>query len=198
MAHQEGERCSNTAVLGLRSIEKNCIGCGRCIESCEAGALSLDDENKIWVDHERCVGCANCLLACRNNALDVNWKVDVKVFLERLVEYFAAFVSNFKKPILHINFIIQVSPVCDCVGFSDAPICPDIGVALSYDPVALDQACLDLVNKAYANNVGQYREDPSKYLDKFKAIHPKTQGEYCLEYAESLGIGQRKYKLVSI
>lgn len=91
-----------------------------------------------------------------------------------------------------------MSPVCDCVGFSDAPICPDIGVALSYDPVALDQACLDLVNKAYANNVGQYREDPSKYLDKFKAIHPKTQGEYCLEYAESLGIGQRKYKLVSI
>ncbi|GAB6162796.1 DUF362 domain-containing protein [Desulfothermus naphthae] len=184
--------------LGLKVKRENCVGCGRCIESCQAKALSLDDENKIVIDNEKCVGCANCLLACRNNAIYIDWKVDVKVFLERLTEYFAAFISNFKKPIIHINFIMNVSPLCDCAGFSDAPICPDIGVVASYDPVAVDKASLDMVNQAIATNVGQYKEDPTKHLDKFKAVHPHTMGEYLLEYAEKLGVGQRKYELVNI
>ncbi len=184
--------------LGPKPIRKKCVGCGRCIEACEAGALYLDEENKICVDDDKCVGCANCLVACKNGALEVNWKIDVKLFLERLAEYCTAFISSLKKPILHINFVIDVSPVCDCVGFSDASICPDIGVLASYDPVALDQACLDLVNQAIAINVGQYKNEPKPGEDKFKAIHPKTQGEYCLEYAEKLGLGSRKYELKKI
>ncbi len=184
--------------LGPKAKRENCVGCGRCIDACEVGALFLDEENKIVVDHEKCVGCAGCLLACRNNVLQVNWKVDVKVFLERLCEYCAAFLNNFSGPIIHMNFITQVSPVCDCVGFSDAPICPDIGVLASYDLVALDQASLDLVGKASIVNVGQYKFEPELGEDKFKAIHPNTHGEYCLEYAEKLGIGERKYQLVDI
>ena len=184
--------------LGPKVKREKCVGCGRCVDSCEVKALSLDEDKKIKVDHEKCVGCANCILACRNKALQVNWKVDVKVFLERLCEYCAAFLKNFSGPIIHINFIIQVSPVCDCVGFSDAPICPDIGIVASYDPVAVDQASLDLVNKATVVNLGQYKKEPQIGEDKFKAIHPNTQGEYCLEYAEKLGLGERKYELVTI
>ncbi len=184
--------------MGPKANRDKCVGCGRCIESCSSGALSLDEENKIVVDHDRCIGCANCLLACRNKALDVNWKVDVKVFLERLTEYTHVFISTFKRPILHMNFIIQVSPVCDCVGFSDAPICPDIGVLASYDPVALDQASLDMVKEAYTLDIGQYKTTPKKGEDKFKALHPKTQGEYLLKYAEELGLGHREYEIVNI
>lgn len=184
--------------LGPKPNRKKCIGCGRCIDACEADALALDEENKIIVNDQKCVGCANCLLACKNDALDINWKIDIKLFLERLVEYCAAFIYSLKKPILHINFVINISPVCDCVGFSDASICPDIGVLASFDPVALDQASLDLVNNSVAINIGQYKNQPKPGEDKFKAVHPKTQGEYCLEYAEKLGLGYRKYQITEI
>ncbi len=184
--------------LGPRIKRDKCIGCGRCIQYCKAGALSLDEEKVIRVDHEKCTGCAMCLLVCRNKALQVNWKVDVKLFLERLAEYCTAFVQNYKGPILHINFLIQISPICDCVGYSDAPICPDLGVLASFDPVALDQASLDMVNKAPVTNHGQYKETPLEGEDKFKAIHKHTQGEYCLEYAQSLGLGERRYEIIPI
>ncbi len=184
--------------LGPRIKRDRCVGCGRCIQYCKVEALFLDKENKIMVDHEKCVGCAMCLLVCRNKALEVNWKVDVKIFLERLAEYCNAFVAAYNKPILHINFIIHVSPTCDCVGYSDAPLCPDIGVLASFDPVALDKASLDLVNNAPVVNYGQYKQNPYPGQDKFKAVHGHTQGEHCLEYAQALGLGEMKYQLITL
>ncbi len=184
--------------LGPKIKRDRCIGCGRCIEYCKPKALALDEENKITVNHEKCVGCAMCLLVCRNKALEVNWKVDVKLFLERLAEYCNAFIRAYKKPIVHINFIMQVSPVCDCVGYSDAPLCPDIGVLASLDPVALDKASMDMVNKAPVVNSGQYKKEPAIGEDKFKAVHSYTQGEYCLEYASSLGLGEMEYQLIPL
>lgn len=177
---------------------ERCIGCGNCIKKCKAGALSLNEQGIITLDSNSCVGCAACLLVCPTKALDANWEIEVKVFLERMVEYAFAVQESFTKPILHINFVLQVTPECDCTGFSDAPICPDLGVLCSYDPVALDQASLDLVNNAPFVHANRFAANIQKGEDKFTAIHSHINGTYALEYASKLQLGQREYNLFSI
>jgi len=184
--------------LGPLVVAKRCQGCGRCVEVCSSGALTLDTSGCISIERDLCVGCAACIQACRQNALQVDWKTDLRDFLERMTEYAAVTVRCFSRPVLHLSFVRNVSPDCDCVGFTDAPICPDIGVLGSYDPVALDQACLDLVNSAPVLNPRRLPQGLAPGEDKFKALFPGTQGQLALHYAEDIGLGQRRYELVPV
>lgn len=176
----------------------HCTGCGGCVAVCEPGALFLKEDNKIDLDPEKCVGCAACLSVCRHQGLSVNWDVEIPVFLERMAEYAAAVVETKNRPCVHINWITHVSPGCDCTGFSDAPICPDLGIAASLDPVALDQACMDLINQAPGLHPSALPKDILPGEDKFAAIHPHGNGIHVLEHAQSLGMGRRSYNLVTI
>jgi len=81
------------------------------------------------------------------------------------------------------------------MGFSDAPICPDLGLLASWDPVALDQACLDLVNQAQPLYPSALPEGMLPGEDKFTAIHGHVRGLHLLEYAQELGLGAREYVL---
>jgi len=134
--------------LGPAIHPEHCTGCGQCVAVCSHGALTLDLNSKISIDRNKCAGCAACFLVCRSGGLEVDWRVDVNTFLERMAEYAAATLLTRSRRTLHLSFIQQVSPGCDCTGFSDAPICPDLGLLASWNPVALDQACLDMVNQA--------------------------------------------------
>jgi uncharacterized protein len=104
---------------------------------------------------------------------------------------------NKKDRALFINFVTQVSPACDCYGFNDAPIVGDLGIAASHDPVAIDQACADLVNQAQGLP-GSQLKDLSPGADKFKDIYPQVDWPIQLEYAEQLGLGTREYELVKV
>ena len=103
-----------------------------------------------------------------------------------------------------MNFVINVTPDCDCVPWSDTPIVPDIGILASKDPVALDEACYDLVNKSIAlnNNFLRDRNEKSNCTceghDKFKLMRDNTFGELQLSYGEEIGLGSRDYKLIEI
>ncbi|WP_462325606.1 DUF362 domain-containing protein [Desulfoplanes sp.] len=184
--------------MGPKLHTEHCVGCGACVEVCAPGALFLDDNGTIGLDPKKCVGCASCLSVCRHQGLSVDWTVDIPVFLERMAEYAATVVGTKKRPCLHISFITQVSPGCDCTGYSDASICPDLGIAASYDPVALDQACVDLVNQAPALTQSCLPQGTLPGDDKFAAIHPHVDGTHLLEHAQSLNMGTRNYALVTI
>ncbi|MGL1932491.1 MAG: DUF362 domain-containing protein [Desulfotalea sp.] len=185
---------------GPKANIHNCIGCALCIELCNHEALNLNDEKKIIVDHDRCVGCGACFLACKHNALKVNWETGIQDFLEKMMEYTLAVIQTQKKPIIYINFAVNITPECDCASWSDAPICPDLGVFISTDPVAIDQACIDMASKAPVIPTASHRL-PVGYKTgdcKFTAIHDKVPTDMGLAYAEEIGIGSRSYQLVTI
>lgn len=181
--------------MGPKVHAANCIGCGRCVEVCAPGALALDESGSITLDQAACTGCANCLLACKQECLYINWDLDARHFLERMVEYAGAFLTAFTWPLLHMSFLLQVTPNCDCKTYSNAPICPDIGILASYDPVALDQAGLDLINAAVQQGKPSMEATNG---DVFSDLYPKTNGRAILELAQKMGLGSRKYSLQTV
>jgi hypothetical protein len=176
--------------LGPKVHASNCVGCGRCVESCAPGALALNEDGIVILDEAACTGCANCILACKHGCLNINWELDLPIFQERMVEYAGAFLHAFSWPLLHLSFLLQITPKCDCKSFSEAPVCHDLGILASYDPVALDQASLDLVNHAVQKKLSRIQDQ-----DVFATLHPNTDGQFTLELAEKLGLGCREYSL---
>jgi len=115
-----------------------------------------------------------------------------------MAEYALGAVSGKAGKLLFVNFITQVSPACDCYGYSDAPIVPDLGILAGTDPVALDQACADLVIQARGlpGTAMLYGHEPGG--DKFRGVHPEIDWKITLEHAEKLGLGNRAYRLARL
>ena len=108
------------------------------------------------------------------------------------------------RPHFHISLIVDVSPYCDCHAENDAPIVPNIGMLASFDPVALDQACADLVNAAPVLAASQLADrvikdmEAARQHDHFHNVHPDTNWQVCLEHAEKIGLGTRTYELIKV
>jgi len=178
---------------------KRCIGCGECVPWCRGGAISLVGDKKTkkaQINPELCVGCAECILTCRQQAISIQWNESIPTFMEKMVEYAKAVLA--RKRAVFINFITDVSPLCDCTPFSDRAIVPNIGVLASLDPVAIDLAAVDLVNQAPGNPLSSLETGLERGADKFRALFPNIKWEHQLEYAEHIGIGSRNYELLKI
>jgi uncharacterized Fe-S center protein len=118
--------------------------------------------------------------------------------MKKICEYASGAVKGKEDKSIYLNFITQVSPACDCYGHADAPIVNDIGICASTDPVAIDQACADLVNAAPGNRDTALKSGFEPGGDKFRGVSPDIDWEIQLEHAEKLRIGSRRYKLVKI
>ncbi len=178
-------------------IGEPCIGCGECQDHCSQDAISMVAE-KARIDADACIGCGECILICPNEAIEVQWNQSIPIFLESMVEYTMGVLANKAQKSLFINFITDVSPACDCYPTNDAPIVKNIGVVAATDPVAIDQASVDLVNAepALAGSRLTANTDPGQ--DKFKGIYPKVDWEIQLDYAQRLGLGSRAYELIQL
>jgi len=183
--------------LSPKIIKKKCIGCGRCILHCSQQAISLV-EKAASIDSEKCIGCGECILICANEAVQIQWNQSIPVFLERMVEYAYGVLKGKTDKALFINFINAVSPACDCYPFNDAPIVRDIGIVASTDPVAIDQASIDMVNNEVALPHTCLKSNTNAGDDKFKGIYPHVDWQLQLDYAEQIGLGSKKYELKSI
>jgi len=115
--------------------------------------------------------------------------------MEKMVEYAAAVMERKKGKAAFVTFVMDVSPLCDCTPFSDRPIVPNLGILASHDPVAIDQAAVDLVNGAPGNPVSSLNSAMKPGEDKFRAMYPAIDWTHQLDYAEQLGMGTRKYIL---
>ena len=123
--------------------QKYCIGCGQCRRICAHGAPVIEN-GKAHIDHDKCVGCGRCIAVCPKDAVQINWDESTTNLNYKIAEYTKAVVDG--RPCFHISLVIDVSPNCDCRPENDMPIVPNVGMFASFDPVALDMACVDAVN----------------------------------------------------
>ncbi|MDD3041547.1 MAG: DUF362 domain-containing protein [Methanosarcinaceae archaeon] len=178
-------------------LEENCISCGKCVEVCPVGAASLEGEIS-RIDPDICVSCGQCMEVCPAAAIDLDWVNDIPVFLECLAEYAYGAVKGREDRVGYINFLLNITPDCDCVPWSDAPIVPDIGILASKDPVALDQASYDLVNRQPGLKGSSLQCNHGPGEDKFRGVWKKIDGTRQLEYGEEIGLGSRDYELIEL
>jgi len=177
---------------------KRCVGCGDCVAHCSQRAINLQEKGKAYINPKRCIGCGECILICPQEAIAIQWSQDIPLFQKKMVEYTVAVLKGKRERALFLNFLIDISPACDCYGHSDSPIVPDIGVLASTDPVAIDQAGVDLVNAMPGNERSCLQIGKAAGEDKFRAVYPKIDWTIQLKYAEELGLGTRDYELITI
>lgn len=180
---------------------EKCVGCGTCARNCSQGAIEIDKDKKAVIDYKKCIGCGQCVAVCRFEGAQVVWDEAGETASCKIAEYTYAVLKD--KPNFHINFIMDVSPDCDCFSSNDLPIVPNIGIAASFDPVALDMACGDLVNKAPmidGSILGEVCKDHehTENIDKFSCIHKNTNWKNTLTYGEKIGLGNTEYELKKI
>jgi uncharacterized Fe-S center protein len=171
-----------------------CTGCGRCSEWCPAEAIRIKGKVS-HIDEKKCIGCGECTVTCPEHAIAVNWKTEPDAIQEKIVEYAEGALKNKNGKYGFITFVTNVSPHCDCFGWSDAPLVKDIGILASRDPVAIDQACIDLVNREKALPNTQLNGKTGSQ-DKFRSLYPDIDWQRQLAYAEEIGLGTRKYELI--
>ncbi|MDX9800477.1 MAG: DUF362 domain-containing protein [Spirochaetia bacterium] len=178
-------------------IEKKCLSCGQCIKYCPVSAIEFGENKKAKIDYELCIGCGQCIAVCKYGAAALNWDEAASVVVKKIAEYTLAVLKE--KQHFHITFVMDVSPNCDCWNHNDTPIVSNIGILASFDPVAIDQAAVDLVNKAPAVSGSQLdNTDYKPGRDKFTSLYPGTNWQEGLDYAQSIGLGNTKYNLVRV
>ena len=188
--------------------ESNCIGCRICEKYCRHDAVKVVDRKAV-IDYDKCVGCGQCVAVCQKSAAVIKDYDTSEVLNSKIAEYAYAVVNG--KPHFHISFIMNVSPNCDCWGHNDAAIVPDLGIAASFDPVALDGACADMVKAAPSlggNAISDQDQTHGEGCtcghhhhrgdDKFRLVHPDTNWEAGVEYGEKIGLGSREYELIKL
>jgi len=163
-------------------MEKKCTACGRCIKICPVEAISFKKE-KAFIDQAKCLGCGECLCACRFDAVFINWSEDHDIFAKRIIDVAHFILSKFKNKFF-ITFGFDITKECDCISTKNELIFSEnIGILASADPLAIDKAMVDLVNK----NKDAFKE--MGLLDTYKTM---------FEYGHKKGLSNPDYNLIKI
>ncbi len=181
---------------------QKCRGCRLCLRECANGGLVFDPgTKKMTISEANCVGCGRCLGACNFDAISFREDNANEVLNCRMAEYTKAVIDG--RPSFHISLVVDVSPNCDCHSENDAPILPNLGMFASFDPLALDQACVDACMAAKPLPGSQLAENLAKadfcdHHDHFKNSAPESEWRSCLDHAAKIGLGSREYQLITV
>jgi uncharacterized Fe-S center protein len=155
------------------NMEK-CTLCLKCFDYCAYKAISKK-KSSVEINEKLCTGCGGCMSICPERAIKFKWDAACSDVQKGIAKY-AASVTKDKK-IFYINFLINISPNCDCFHTNEPMIAPDIGILASFDPVSIEQASYDMVKEP---------------LDK---LYPEIDPTEQIMYAEKFGAGERKYEI---
>ena len=182
--------------------ESLCKACKRCLKECANGGLVFDkSKKKMTINENNCVGCGRCVGACNFDAIYFENDVAIKDLNEKMAEYTKAVIDG--RPNFHISLILDVSPNCDCHSENDVPLIPDIGMFCSFDPLALDRACVDMALKQKPFENTQLTDEMGKidahdHGDMFTNSNPNSEWKSCLAHAEKIGLGSSDYELIKM
>ena len=178
--------------------QEKCVSCGICLKNCPEKAITYNAKKQAQIDYEKCIGCGQCVASCHYGAARAVYDQAIDILNEKIAEYTLAVLKG--KQHFHISFMMNISPDCDCSDMNDQAIVPDVGIAASSDPVALDRACVDLVNAA-PEIVGSVIGDKGKLRegkDKFVHVHPDVHWKDGLKHAEEIKVGAQEYQLITV
>ncbi len=157
-----------------------CDSCGVCSAWCPVDAISL--ELCAVIDEAKCIGCGECVAMCLEAAVRFDWAIMGRELQERIVEHAAAIVRDKPGRIAYVTVAVNITKDCDCLSMEQQPVCDDIGILASLDPVAIDQAVMQLV-----------RERSGKTIEELS--YPDRDGSMQIDYGVELGIGEREVEL---
>jgi len=168
------------------SVKDNCKRCGECARYCPEAAITLDDI-KAHIDKDKCIGCAECVAVCRFDAVSYGFDAESQILQKNIAEHAKGVLKGKENRAAFFNFVMSVTPDCDCFTTRNMrKIVPDIGIAASTDPVALDKASLDLLETKAKKNL-------QRMINRTE-LNPTWQ----LEHAERIGLGTLKYDLIDV
>lgn len=162
--------------------KENCTLCKKCFDWCPVEAISQEG-NVASIDEHTCIGCGECLSVCRFDAIAYDWAADGKWMSRAMAEH--ALGAVYHKRAFYMMDCCSMTQQCDCVPFSQEKLIPDLGVLASWDPVALDQAALELTKKEKGKDLSQL-------------AFPDVDGELQIVHAEEIGLGNRTYELIEV
>jgi hypothetical protein len=185
LASRGGKLAQHSGVIP-QVEQQRCVGCRTCVRWCPARAAHIDQQQKkMRIAPEKCIGCGECLAVCRQNAVKIAWDESSQNLQRKMAAYCRAVLNAIDGPAIYFNFLLNVTKDCDCMGEKQKPLIDDIGVLASADPVAIDQAAVDLCNQ----RAGQ---------DLFRKCYPQIDYTVQLQHAEAIGLGTRRYSLIKL
>jgi hypothetical protein len=150
---------------------------------------------------EQCNQCGRCLNVAPQGSLKID-KVNFESFMEACAISVSETMSTFAPgKAIHLNLATQITPLCDCFGFTTMSILPDVGIFGSDDIVAVEQATLDAIGrtKLIEDNLPLAMEVHFREGHPFRQLHGPLKDPYLTtEYAEKYGLGSREYELVDV
>ncbi|MFH0839467.1 MAG: DUF362 domain-containing protein [Candidatus Omnitrophota bacterium] len=180
-ASRAGKLEQHSNVLPEVSKDK-CSGCAACIKWCSADAIIMEGKKAIIIQ-DKCIGCGECTVACKIGAIAIKWSESIKNLQEKVAEYALGVIKSIgAKNTYYINFLNHITKDCDCMAKGEPPICGDIGIMASADPVSLDKASVDEILKENGEDV-------------FKKGYPDIDWVAQLRHAEEIGLGSTNYQL---
>ncbi len=184
---------------GLEYDLERCIKCRRCVRECKRGAARWNEEKDcLEIFYHHCVYCRHCVLACPTDAIRIAG--DGFVPFQRGMALVAREVLRTFDPkrVLHITFLTQITPYCDCWGFSTPPLIPDVGILAAENIVAIEKAALDLTADGEplpGSLPPDHQLVEGRHL--FQRIHGKDPYVQ-IEQLEAVGLGSPAYRLKEV
>jgi uncharacterized Fe-S center protein len=179
--------------------KEKCEHCNICMENCPAQAISFSDEGDINIFSHHCRYCMHCADSCPADAIEISLD-SIRYFQEGMARTTQAVLDTFEgNRVLYITMLLNITPLCDCWGFSTPSLVPDIGIMASHDIVAIEQASLDSI-KSENYIPGSLPEQlemaggDGHLLERIWRKDPYLQ----VETAAEIGLGSREYELAEV
>ena len=183
---------------GIDWDEDKCTHCGQCVPSCNHDANEFDEDGKYSINFHHCTFCQHCVKVCPTGALTMDdnrfgdFQIGMALCTKQVLDVFEP--GN----VFHINFMTQMTALCDCWGLSTSPVIPDVGIAMSEDIVAIEKCCLDMTDsKDFDPKAVPKGYEMGEIGHLFQRLHFKDPYVQVREL-ENCGLGTQQYTVREI